>query len=98
MLVLFYNLLSIVQLSEDNESRVLRVIFDLLSLNPLPSPQFSSIITSLKSKLLAVGFLILKKIQLHFHPEETSQDEEQFKRLFTLLVRQKEKDIGKLQF
>lgn len=98
MLVLFYNLLGVVQLSEENESRVLRVIFDLLSLGPLASPQFSSIITALKSRLLAVGFLILKKIQLHFQSEETSQDEEEFKRLFALLVRQKEKDIGKLQF
>ena len=90
VMILFYQILSVAQLNEDNSSKVLGWIYDITTLSSFSlCLEISNIICSVKKKLLKIGFLILSKFKHVKCKNSDSLDEEEFKSLVARLIHQK---------
>jgi hypothetical protein len=97
-LILFHRLLSTLWISEENSSKLLRWIFDLVNLSAYSlCLELSNIIESAKKKLLKLGFLILGSYP-RISCEGMRHSEENFNRLVASLIEEKEREVSELQY
>lgn len=58
--MIFYGLLKTEYIKNGNSSKVLRWIYDISNINTLPL-ELCNVITSIKKKLIKLGFILLKR-------------------------------------
>jgi|688.fasta_scaffold855408_1 hypothetical protein len=62
-LIILYGILKIENINEDNRNKILKWIFDITNINSMElSMELCNMITSIKKRLLRLGFSLLKDI------------------------------------
>ncbi len=62
-LIILYGILKIENINQDNRNKILKWIFDITNINSMElSMELCNMITSIKKRLLRLGFSLLKDI------------------------------------
>jgi hypothetical protein len=99
VLLILYRFLDSSTLNEQNSSKMLRWIYTLTAMNTFElCMELSNVVTSIKKKLLKLGFFILERFKKVDCSNLSHDDEEEFKLLVSNLIRSKEKEVDQFKY